>query len=70
MALTEQRVLKQVTVLAQQSAVNVQWANQILRDDEVISEQFERKAYSADQKDEFLAEVEGAENYLSALGWS
>ena len=69
MALTEQKILKQVTVLAQQSAANVQWANQILRDGEVISEQFERKAYTADQKDEFLAEVEGADSYIAILGW-
>ena len=69
MALTEQKILKQVTVLAQQSAANVQWANQILRDGEVISEQFERKAYTADQKDEFLAEVEGADSYITILGW-
>lgn len=69
MALTEQRILKQVTVLPAQSAVNVQWANQILRDGEVITETYERKAYTADQKDEFLAEVAGAESYLAALGW-
>lgn len=69
MALTEQKVLKQVTVLAQQSAANVQWANQILRDGEVISETFERKAYTQEQKDEFLVEVEGADAYVSALGW-
>ena len=69
MALTEQTVLKQVTVLAQQSAVNVQWSNQILRDGEIISEQFKRKAYTVDQKDEFLSEVDGAENYIAALGW-
>ena len=69
MALTEQKVLKQVSVLPQQNAVNVQWANQILRDGEVISEQFERKAYTAEQKDEFLAEVTGAQFACDALGW-
>jgi hypothetical protein len=69
MALSEQRVLKQVTILAQQSAVNVQWANQVLRDGEVISEVYERKAYNQDQKTEFLAEVTNAASYVSALGW-
>lgn len=67
--LKEQRILKSVQILSQQSAVNVQWANQILRDDEVISEQYERKAYTQDQKDSFLEEVEGAENYINILGW-
>ncbi len=69
MALTEQRVLSQVTVLPQQSAVNVQWEDQILRDGEVISKNFHRKAYTADQKAEFLTEVDGAPNYLIQLGW-
>ena len=69
MALTEQRILSQVTTLPAQSAVNVQWSNQILRDDEVISQTYERKAYTADQKDAFLAEVEGAESYIAVLGW-
>jgi len=69
MALTEQSILKQVSILPAQNAVNVQWANQILRDGEVISETYERKAYTAEQKDEFSAEVEGAANYISALGW-
>ena len=69
MALSEQRILKQVTVLAQQSAANVQWANQILKDGEVIAETFERKAYTSDQKADFLAEVEGAASYITVLGW-
>jgi hypothetical protein len=70
MALTEQRILNQVTHLPQQNAVNVQWANQILRDGEVISEQYERKAYTADQLAEFLAEVDNAEAYATAYGWT
>lgn len=69
MALTEQRILSQVTTLPAQSAANVQWANQILRDDVVISETYERKAYTVEQKADFLSEVEGAENYITALGW-
>lgn len=69
MTLTEQRILKQVTILPNQSAANVQWANQILRDGELVTETYERKAYSADQKAEFMAEVEGAENYITAMGW-
>lgn len=69
MALTEQRVLKQVSILPEQNAVNVQWADQILRDGQVISEVFHRKAYTAEQKDEFITEVEGADSYIIALGW-
>ena len=70
MALTEQRILNQVTTLPQQGAVNVQWADQILRDGEVISSTYHRKAYGELNKAEFLAEVEGAENYIGALGWT
>jgi sulfur carrier protein ThiS len=70
MALTEQRILKSITVLAEQSAVNAQWADQILRDDAVVAETFHRKAYTAEQYHEFLAEVEGAEAYIAVLGWT
>ena len=67
---TETRVLKQVAILPTQNAANVQWANQVLRDGEVISETFERKAYTADQAAEFATEVEGAASYMAALGWT
>ena len=70
MALTEQRVLKQVTTLSQSNAINVQWANQIIRDGtELVSETYERKAYGPEQKTDFLAEVDEAAAYVSAMGW-
>ena len=69
MALTEERVLGSVQILPQQLAVNVEWHDLIKRDGEVISKTNHNKAYTSDQKDEFLAEVEGAENYIGALGW-
>jgi len=69
MALTEQTILKSVEVLPEQSAVNVMWENQILRDGEVISAAPHRKAYGQEQKDEFLTEVEGASAYVTILGW-
>jgi hypothetical protein len=69
MALTEQTILKQITVLPAQSAINVQWANQVLRDDEVISETYHRKAYTKEQQAEFEAEVTGAGAYVTAVGW-
>ncbi|HWV16053.1 MAG TPA: hypothetical protein VN030_11550 [Cellvibrio sp.] len=69
MALTEARVLKSVEILPASSAVNVLWADQVLRDGEVISESNHRKSYNANNKDSFLIEVEGAENYIPVLGW-
>ena len=69
MALTEQTIIKQVAVLPAQSAINVQWANQVLRDDEVISETYHRKAYTKEQQAEFEAEVTGAAAYVIAAGW-
>lgn len=69
MALTEQKTLSQVTVLADIGTVNVQWTNKILKDSHVISEQFERKAYDKSMAAEFLAEVDGAQHYASVLGW-
>lgn len=70
MALTEQRILNQVTVLPNANAIQVQWADQILRDGEVIQQQYHRKAYGPGQRDEFLAEVEGAENYANLIDWT
>lgn len=69
MELSERRILKQVAILPAKRAVNVQWANQILRGAEVISETYDRRSYSVEDKAGFLADVEGAENYLVALGW-
>ena len=69
MALTEKTIIKQVAVLPAQSAINVQWANQVLRDDEVISETYHRKAYTKEQQAEFEAEVTGAAAYVTAAGW-
>ena len=65
----EVKYLKQVSVLPQQNSVNVQWAVAVKKDGNVISETYERKAYTADQKAEFAAEVEGADSYLAVLGW-
>ena len=48
MSFTETKIIKQITILPESGAVNVQWANQMLKNGtEVISETFERKAYSA-----------------------
>ncbi len=69
MTLTEERVLGSVQVLTQQSAVNVEWWDLIKRDNEVISKSNHNKAYTAEQASEFLAEVEGAADYITILGW-
>lgn len=69
MALTEKTIINQITVLPAQSAIQVQWANQVLRDDEVISETYHRKAYMKEQQAEFEAEVTGAGAYVAAVGW-
>lgn len=70
MALTEQRILKQVTMLPQSNTINIQWANQVIRDgSELVSETYERKAYSQDQKADFIAEVSGGQAYADAMGW-
>ena len=54
----EVRYVKQVSLLPSQSAVNVQWGLAIKKDGELVTETYERKAYTADQKAEFLTEVE------------
>ena len=69
MALTEEKTLSQVNVHADIGTVNVQWTNKILKDGNVISEQFERKAYDKSMAAEFANEVHGASYYIAALGW-
>lgn len=69
MALAEKTIVKSVEITHAGTA-NVCWADQILRDGEVISEIPRRRAYSIEEKEAFLAEVAGAENYIAALGWA
>ena len=69
MALTEQRIVKQITFLPESRTFNVQWADQILRNGEVVSEAFHRKAYSEADKDSFLTEVDNAQALIAAVGW-
>lgn len=69
MALSEQKILKSVEVLPAQNGVNVCWVNQIVRDGEVISEIPHRCAYGPEQKEQFLAEVADAAQYVAILGW-
>jgi hypothetical protein len=70
MALTEKRIIKQITILPDTGTINVQWAGQILRDGAVVSEQYHRKAYGKDQMTEFVNEVENGQAYLPIVGWS
>lgn len=66
---TEQRVLKQVQILPQSNTIQVQWADQVLKDGVVISETLHRCAYMQEQKDQFLAEVDNGAVYVATLGW-
>ena len=69
MALTETTILAHVGLNLNANSIEVRWDNIIQRDGETISRVPHRKAYTADQKADFLAEVEGAESYVQALGW-
>lgn len=69
MSLIEQTIVNQVTIIPKTKTAQVQWSDQIVKDDEVIAENYRRKAYSENQKEEFLYEVDNAEFYVKALGW-
>ena len=69
MALTESKILAHVGLNVAANAIEVRWDNIIKRDEEVISRVPHRKAYTADQRAEFEAEVEGAAAYIAAIGW-
>ena len=70
MPLTEKTIINSITVMPEQNCIQVQWSNQILRDGEVISQQYHRKAYGAGQRAEFEAEVEGAASYAELIDWA
>lgn len=67
MSLTESRIIKQITVLPQSGAINVQWANQVIKDGNVLSETFERCAYSADNLDAFKDGTIDVNAFLAAF---
>lgn len=67
--LSEQRILKSITINNPSNTVEVLWADQVLRDNAVIAETYHRCAYGADEKDKFLSEVDGAQAYIAILGW-
>ena len=69
MALTEQRTLAEVTLVIASNTIHVRWDDNILRDGEVILRVPHRKAYSKEQKQEFLDEVENAGVYVPIVGW-
>lgn len=69
--LTERRIQKSVNIMAvnESKVAEVLWVDQVLRGEEIIAESNHRCAYSVDNKEQFLAEVEGAELYIAILGW-
>ena len=69
MAIIEKKVLSQVNALPESKSFNVQWTNQVIKEGEIIASTYERKCYAIEQKDEFLAEVDGAGDYSKAIGW-
>ena len=69
MALAESSTIIEITTLPQESAMQVKWRNTIEKDGEVVSAKDHYKLYTSDQKADFLAEVDGAESYITALGW-
>ena len=69
MALTESTILAHVGLNQTANSIEVRWDNIIDRDGETISRVPHRKAYSVEQKADFLAEVEGADKYVAAMGW-
>lgn len=50
-------------------AAEVLWINQVIKAETVIAESNERCAYSEEDKERFLADVENAEQYLAVLCW-
>ena len=56
--------------VTEQKVAEVLWKKQLFDEDgNVASESNHRGSYMQGDKERFLAEVEGAEAYIAALGW-
>lgn len=69
MALTELKVLTSIEILVDIKIANVLWVNKIMRNNVVISEEFERSSYDKSMKSKFIADVPDSYGYIQALGW-
>ncbi len=75
MSLSKQTIQRSVSIVDTGSTktAEVLWVDKIVETvgekDQILSENNRRCAYSADDKERFLAEVEDAESYITILGW-
>ena len=71
MALTRNRVIKQVTLLPQENTIEVAWAWQVRQDGELVGELLNRRAYAADQVGLLDADLPPgvATRIKQAMGW-
>ena len=67
--ITKNKVLASVEIGVETQTVNAKWLNQIIEDGAVISSIPHRCSYSADQKEQFLADVPDGQPYVTAAGW-
>jgi len=67
MSLTEQRIIKQITILPATGGINVQWANQVLKDGVVLSETFERSSYESSNLSSFTDGVIDVNAFLTSF---
>jgi hypothetical protein len=71
MALTRNRIIKQVVIQVDAGTIEVQWADQVKDSAELIGEKFHRKSYTAEQKSELDADIPAglAQRVKQAVGW-
>lgn len=68
--ITKERILKSVEIVSgEEKTANVLWLDQIIEDGLVISSIPHRGSYIKEEKDRFIAEVEGGWDYISLLQW-
>ena len=66
----ETKNIIELTHLPAENTLQVKWRIRVTKDGEEISSKDHYKLYTADQYNDFLAEVEGAEAYIAVLGWT
>jgi hypothetical protein len=62
--------LTSVEVLTQANAINVLWTIDIVEDGQVISSTNHRCSYGKGQREQFEADVEGADKYVDLIDWT
>ena len=59
----------EIVIIDEEKFANVLWVDEIIENGNIIASSNFRCSYGKSQKDDFIAKVDGQEDYLRVLGW-